>query len=144
MKRAKRLLAILGVSIIAMSALSLPVNAANIEDTRYTFKFDFFGKSNTEGRAKQDASSTYIKCTQLPSGGFWVYVDGATTKDGSWNNRTIGKPKVTRTGEFFINQLVYENGERYARLGGYCWGASQDALGYWSPDSVGSYPVLNP
>lgn len=144
MKKAKRLLAILGASIIAVSALSLPVSAANTSDTSYTFKFDFFGKSNTGGRAKQDASSTYIKCTQLPSGGFWVYVDGATSSNGSWTDRTIGEPKVTRTGEFFINQLVYENGERYARLGGYCWGASQSAKGYWSPDSVGSYPVLNP
>lgn len=36
MKKAKRLLAILGVSIIAMSAFSLPVSAANTSDTSYT------------------------------------------------------------------------------------------------------------
>lgn len=144
MKKAKRLFTILGLFIIAAFAISLPVSATNTSNTSYTFNFDFFGKSNTSGREKQDASSTYIKCTQLPSNGFWVYVDGATSSNGPWTDRTIGEAKVTRTGEFFINQLVYENGERYARLGGFCWGASQSAKGEWSPDSVGSYPVLNP
>ena len=144
MKKTKRLLAILGISMIAVSAFSLPASAANTSDTSYTFNFNWIGQANTSGRAKQNASSTYIKCNQLPNGGFQVYVDGATSSTGSWTDRTIGQPKVTRTGEFLINQLVYESGERYARLGGYCFMASQSAKGYWSPDSVGSYPVLNP
>ena len=62
--------------------------------------------------------------------------------EGILRNLVVRKSKAT--GEFLINQLVYENGERYARLGGYCFMASQSAKGYWSPDSVGSYPVLNP
>lgn len=122
----------------------MPVSAANISDTSYTFNFNWIGQANTSGRAKQNASSTYIKCNQLPNGGFQVYVDGATSSTGSWIDRTIGQPKVTRTGEFLINQLVYENGERYARLGGFSLGASKSAKGDRSPDSAGSYPVLNP
>jgi len=144
MKIAKRILAVLIVSIFAFSLLSLPVSAANTTDSAYTFDFNIFGKANTSGRPKQDSSSTYVKCNQLPNGGFRVYVDGSTSSNSGWKDRTIGQPKITRTGEFLVQQLVYENGERYARLGGYCLGASQSAKGLWSPDSVGDFPILNP
>lgn len=39
MKKTKRLLAILGISMIAVSAFSLPASAANTSDTSYTFNF---------------------------------------------------------------------------------------------------------
>lgn len=68
MKKTKKLLAILGTSMIAVSAFSLPASAANISDTNYTFNFNWVGQANTSGRGKQNASSTYIKCNQLPNG----------------------------------------------------------------------------
>lgn len=40
MKKTKRLLAILGISMIAVSAFSLPASAANTSDTSYTFNFN--------------------------------------------------------------------------------------------------------
>lgn len=53
---------------------------------------------------------------------------------------------VPGVGEYLIYNTIYEsNGyERtYARLGGFRAGGGT-ASGLWSPDSVGSYPHINP
>lgn len=145
MRKMKKITAVLCAALIATSVLSFPASAANISNSKYEFNFSDWGRSSTAGRAKQDRSSTYIKCTQIPDGGFKVYVDGSHSSTGGWTNRTVnGEAKASRTGEFLIQQLVYENGERYARLGAYRWWADRNAKGVWSPDSVGKFPVLKP
>lgn len=66
--------------------------------------------------------------------------------NGSWGDYTQRPAVVPGVGEYLIYNTIYEsNGyERtYARLGGFRAGGGT-ASGLWSPDSVGSYPHINP
>ena len=143
-KMVKKLIGGTMLAVMAITSLAVPVNAANTSDT--AFNFDFSGwwyTSNTEGREKHNDSSVYVNCTQCPAGGFQVYVDGSNSRSGGWTDRTIRTAFIKQKGEYLIRNYVYENDERYARLGACKWGANVNAKGWWSPDSVGSYYVLN-
>lgn len=116
-------------------------------DTTFEFKFDIWGKANSEGRAKQDTSGTYIVAYSMCHGGMDVFVDGLDTRTGQWvdctDKTTYGQPRLSKVNSpALISQWVYERGYRTARLGGYKPWANQSVSGVWSPDSVGSYPYL--
>ena len=150
--KAKKMISVLLAVFLMMSVLAVAASAEEIEtynnhdDIDFTFNFGFFGKSNTLGSDKTDKTGTYIICSQIPSGGFDVFVDGGGSVSGGWTDCTdydYGKPKLTVTNSGrLISQYVYERGYRFARLGGYKTNASQNAIGKWSPDSQGSYPYL--
>lgn len=145
MKRKKLLAAICAASLL-MSNASLTSLANNSSDTEFDFNFNYLATvCVTEGREKEDASSSYIKASQLPSGGMEVRISGAYTKyKDLWHNVTVNNAWISETGVGrFIQQLVYENGYSYARLEGRKSNQTQDAAGVWSPDSVGNYPILN-
>lgn len=121
-----------------------PLN--NHTDTEFTFSFPGLGLSNTEGRAKQDASGTYIKAYTMCNGGFNVYVDGYNTSGGSWDDctdkDTRGQPRLSSANTpYLISQWVYERGYRTARLGGFKF-LGTTVTGVWSPDSEGDFPYL--
>ena len=77
-------------------------------------------------------------------GRYNIYTNGYV--NGSWGDYTQRPAVVPGVGEYLIYNTIYEsNGyERtYARLGGFRAGGGT-ASGLWSPDSVGSYPHINP
>lgn len=145
MKRKKVMVAICVASLL-MSNLSLTSLANNNSDTAFDFNFNYLATvCVTEGREKQDASSSYIKASKLPSGGMEVRINGSYTQyKPTWYNATVNNAWISETGVGrFIQQLVYERGYSYAQLEGRKSSQTQDAKGVWSPDSTGSYPILN-
>lgn len=146
----KRFATMLLAMIMVFSCLAMSASAAeaqpynNYEDTPFSFNFSNWGRSNTEGRAKQDRSGTYIYANNMCSGGFDVFVDGLKTSTGEWvdctDKETRGQPRLSTAKEgHLIAQSVYEDGYRTARLGGYKPLAFFTVTGEWSPDSVNEH-----
>lgn len=123
---------------------------ANTTDTKYEFPMGDGGTWATSGRAKQDASSTYVRIDVI-SRACRMYVDGASSQNGSWYNQTCyastgksgGYANATRVGRWRIRQNVYENGFRWARLTGWANQGVSYVSGVWSPDSYGTYMAIN-
>ncbi len=123
---------------------------ANTSDEPYAFRMGANGTYATPGRAKQDASSTYVKVTTI-SQACRLYVDGGTSSNGPWYNQTCyastgksgGYANATRVGQWRIRQNVYENGFRWARLSAWANNGTTYIAGEWSPDSYGSYTAIN-
>lgn len=143
----KRFATMLLAMIMIFSCLAMSASAAgaqpynNYEDTAFSFNFSNLGRSNTEGRAKEDKSGTYIYANNMCSGGFDVFVDGLRTSDGKWvdctDKTTRGQPHLSTPGKgYLIAQYVKENKYNTARLGGYKPWAFCTVTGLWSPDSV--------
>ena len=150
----KRFATMFLVMIMIFSCLAISASAAgvqpynNCEDTAFSFNFSNWGRSNTGGRDKQDASGTYIYAENMCSGGFDVFVDGLDTVKGEWvdctDRETRGQPRLSEKEKpSLIAQKVCENGYRTARLGGYKPLAFYTVNGVWSPDSVGNIRYLN-
>lgn len=60
-----------------------------------------------------------------------------------WYNDSMGQYSILRNnGQFFITNSVNENKRNWAKLMGKAIGFTGYALGVWSADSVGNYPVL--
>lgn len=123
---------------------------ANTADTAYAFNMGANGTYATSGRAKQDASSTYVRITTI-SRACRLYVDGGTTQNGPWYNQTCyastgksgGYANASRVGQWRIRQNVYENGFRWARLSAWANNGPTYIAGEWSPDSYGTYTAIN-
>lgn len=94
---------------------------------------------NTSIRNKDDDSWHYIYNTS----GFRLWVVSRSNPDNV--NRTRGSKAIVDNGEFFITNYVWESGNRACHLNitSANSGTSGFASGWWSPDSVGSYPVVN-
>lgn len=149
----KRMLATCLAGIVMVSAMAIPASAApgdppNHTDTTFSFNFSNFGRSNTEGREKNDDSGTYIVAYTMCSGGFDVFVDGRHSNGSSgWvdctDKQTRGQPHLrTANNPGLISQWVNELGYDEARLGGYKPLAFCTVSGKWSPDSIGTYRYL--
>lgn len=139
----KKLAAVLALSGVLFAGSLVPASAAgNIDDTAFEFKFAWWNTTgNTEGRAKNDNTSSYVNCTWIPGGGFRVYVDGYGSN--GYVDCTVREAYIPDTGEYQVLNLVYERGYRTARLGGTKSFGNTYASGVWSPDSVGSYTIAN-
>ncbi len=119
------------------------VMRANTGDTYYAFNMASGGTYGTGGRAKEDASSTYVKIDSI-SRACRLYVDGGATQSGAWYNQTVnGYARATGVGKWRIRQNVYENGFRWARLTAWANEGASNLAGWWSPDSWGNYTSLN-
>lgn len=139
---------------LMLSSMSNVAMAGNISDTSFSLTLTTTSETNntpygyTEGRAKRDATSTYVKLTTTPPvGRVRCMVQGDNEKLGTmiWYNRNIGGKEVILTnGEWQIKQTVYESGDSNARLRFQLYaGNPGKAIGVWSPDSVGSYQLAN-
>lgn len=117
----------------------------------YGFPFSSGDTDGTDGRPKQDYSSTYIRVDRMDMRSCKVYVDGARSKYGPyanqvsyWSGSSVGNSATVRsTGEFQIMNRVRENGLSWARLTGWAYDGGGTLSGYWSPDSWGTYPKIN-
>ena len=137
----KFLTTVLAASILVMA--NVPIYAKNNSDTTLPEKFVGYAYSqaaNTGVRDKTDDSYHYI----WNQSGFnlWVQsMDSAGKK-----NLTTHNHAVVRKGQYFISNQVYEKGYRKCKLNITTAesGISGYVKGFWSPDSVGHYPVANP
>ena len=137
----KLLTTILAASTLVMA--SVPAYAKNNADTKLPEKFIGYAYSqaaNTGVRAKEDSTYHYI----WNQSGFslWVRSMDSTGK----KNLTTKDHAVIREGRYFISNQVYEKGYRKCKLNitTATAGTSGYLKGFWSPDSVGHYPVANP
>lgn len=117
---------------------------ANITDTFWT------AGNNPYRRRKTNSTSVYVNNTSS----YGTYMDiwgleyaGSTDKIHVGSAYAGASPTyrdeqiwVPYDGPRFVNQFVYERGLLYVAV--YFHGVDGGS-GYWSPDSIGSYPVIN-
>lgn len=134
-------------SLIAPSGSKSPMRA-NTNDTKYNFVFTLWDKTEgTPGRRKEDTTPTYVNIATLNigNGKANMYVDGGKSQTGSWKNMTVGGyAPVQGTGKWRIHNNVKEKGYSFARLTSWLKeGTGGRISGWWSPDSMYSYPSMN-
>lgn len=121
--------------------------ANNHTDTSYTFTFRT-EMNGTSPREKTDTSSTYMKCTSIPSNrSYTAYVCGSNTISGNsvtdvsrGYNYLFQKDTV-----YFMRNWVHENGYKYATvMANRNYGTSFVASGVWSPDSIDYFTAKAP
>lgn len=145
----KKIPAMLLISIMTVNLFSTTVLAANTSDRAFEFSVNMNTKTRiTESRAKENTTSTYLNLTQVPTTYIYCDVEGyCPAPNGgvnSWINKNVGGKSVTvPIGQWFIRQTVYESGGRSARLKFTRYATDGRIKGKWSPDSVGSYPIVN-
>lgn len=93
---------------------------------------------NTDWRYKDDYTYHYVKNESGVN--LWVV---SYAPDGS--DQTRGGHAIVPTGEYFVTNFVKEHGYPKCRLNvsTSTSGTTGTLKGAWSPDSVGSYPVVN-
>ena len=142
MQKLKRLLALGAAAMMLVGSASLPVSAIepNTDDYKWSFNVEPTRLSTvTEKQQKVDASYTY------------VYYEGGTKDYFTCDVLSpAGRSQCKKTGAIhegergLIEQYVYENGHRECKLkltspeGSYGGGT-----GWWSPDSIVTYRVIN-
>lgn len=144
MRKIKRLVGVILAMAMIMS-FSIPVFASEPEtrsSVDSTIPRTFIGYSSgldTGTRYKEDYSYIYISNTA----GFNLKVVAKATVNNS--NQTRGKYAIVPIGEYFITNSVRENGydRCFLNIKTATVGTSGYVTGKWSPDSVGSYPVVN-
>lgn len=139
----KRKIAILVLTgIITVGGFPKTAMAGNIADIGFHYIFsDALPEAETAPRTKEDTTSTYVKAIQVPGGFVDCKVYGL--RSSGWYNETIGGKVRLYKGAWFIKQYVKEHGGSKAKLHFVKGTANGSLEGYWSPDSIGSYPSLN-
>lgn len=137
----------LAVSTLLVASMSTVVSAS-VKDSTYSF---YVNTGDSRGvylspREKEDASSTYVNITSTPSKYLYCMVQGYRPASTTfvWADETVGGAVKLTLGQQLIRQYVYEHGGRMARLH-FSDVADKYGLvqGKWSPDSVGSFRVVN-
>lgn len=147
--RLKNAVAAAGLCLAVLMGSAVPALAADIDtyantgDTYYKFTMADQGTWATDGRSKEDTSSTYIQVATITMPSCRVYVDAKTWS--GWKNETVkGYATARKTGQWCIRQDVYENHGRVdARLSAWANNGAGTLAGYWSPDSWGTYTAIN-
>jgi hypothetical protein len=123
--------AMLALSVVAPSLAF----AGNYTDTAYQFNFSNGGSWLTASRAKQDDTSSYMKCTSAAGRSYNATV---VARSGS-TAYAVGSPSYgffAGTERYLVN-YVKERGYSYASiLATPTSTASFAASGLWSPDSI--------
>ncbi len=138
------------MSFVAVSSVLLNAKASN-DDTPWRFYISTTDTSyrNGEIREKEDYSSVYL---------YWMESDGVHTLNvmvyGSkaesnsgmipCGNRSDAQVyTISSLGQYSIYNSVKEKGNSYAQLRYKSQSGNGNVSGKWSPDSTGSYTVLN-
>ena len=142
MRKIKRLLALGAAALMLVSSMSVPVFAdnPNIRDEPWGFTIGPGSVYHITGaREKRDASSTYVH-----------YETGTKPSLGVDVLNEAGKSQCKKTGTIKLGQkglmyqFVYENGFEKCKLKLFTNNnADGGANGKWSPDSIGTYTVIN-
>lgn len=147
------MIALFGLSILTTAAYADEVSGAQDESSISNdpvvynnhqdqwFRFRLTAYHNTDGTSyedKKDRTPTYVKAERMgiPC---QLFVDAP---DGT-NCTVNGRAYLNQSGEYFIDQNVYEWGWRSCHLTSWMSVDETWVEGYWSPDSVGWYPSIN-
>ena len=140
MKRAK----IIFVAMLTLIMGAVPVSAAETRDEYYSFEAVMSEEYKTTPRQKTNTTQVYMYYTKgLKT--LWVTTYGVPTQ-GRYSNQTKhGKAYVDKGVKSQIRNYIYEAGYRKASIGMLptfheLWG---HIYGCWSPDSKGSYTIVN-
>ncbi len=144
--------AVIVVSVVALVAMSpLFAKANNYEDTSWSFTVGEYGNTGLivkEGRRKEDASSSYIKCNnyyglQYSKGtSFQATAYGSNSEIGGfincvYNGKSSTTYTVTSGSEYRMTNYIKEAGYSYGNI---YYNASFNRniifVGVWSPDSI--------
>ena len=144
MKKRKWLASVL-LTMVATMSLSIPAFAGEpetrtAEDSTIPSTYvGYISGFNTDIREKDNYSYHYIR----NDSGFSLCVLSKSYSDRV--NRTQNGRAIVPSGEYFIANYVKESGknECFLNITSAYSGLSGFASGAWSPDSVGSYPVVN-
>lgn len=135
-KIGKKIVMLGAIGMICVGGI-LPVFANNYHDTSYVFNF---GKLNgaryTDGRKKEDASSSYMNCQRITPG--YSYTASVVASIGKDVYKEVGSESydfVSGTKKSMSNYVV-ERGYRAAAIKAKSGINSKDvtASGLWSPD----------
>lgn len=142
----KILASALTVASLSFGMIGSTVNAANTTDRLFSFYVTttrWGGAGYTGVEEKENSTSVYIKLNTDRS--VRVETQGSRNQTSNFSNYTLNASYATvKTGEWFIYNNIYERlGNSYARLAIWANTTDGNASGYWSPDSVGDYPVVN-
>lgn len=134
----------LGATIVLGSlALAAPAFAGNTSNTYFTFNLPWTGATYGTGwRAKEDSSSTFV-CATTVTNMCQLYVDGSRDGGSPVNCTVNGSAFLREPGSYQIYQDVNEWGYNEARLTSWAQYGPAIISGYWSPDSYGTYPIIN-
>lgn len=130
------------VMSLGASAFAGGPQTRSAEDSKFPTKFIGYAVSQgcqTGNRLKEDDSYHYVK----NDSGFNLWILSRAS-DGT--NHTRGEYAIVPSGEWFITNYIYERkGESwcYLDITTAQMGITGILSGFWSPDSVGSYPVAN-
>lgn len=129
------------LALCATTSMSIPVHAANTGDTALPPKkigFTVSSGAYTGLRAKQNTTSHYIKNTSRIN--LWII-----SMNSNYENLTVNYKAIVPPAERFIRNYVFERGNRECKLNITTTvnGTTGLLSGWWSPDSVGSYPNAN-
>lgn len=141
----KKFLTIMLICFVSMTSF-ITVSANNQDDTKLPGEhITYYLCAKTGYRGKTDDSSVYVDNRS----GFSIDVRtfGAMNNNYSTEgvNCTYHNYAIVPSAKRLIHNLIYENGYYYCRLKVYTAnnGTSGTLKGYWSPDSVGTYPYAN-
>lgn len=117
-----------GIEITPRDAVDHPVN----------FTLNFWASSDwTNPETKDHDWSTYVYAQEMGIHQCRLEVWGSKDWNGYFTNRTDqGHATLKSRGEFLIDQWVYENGERWAKLKGLYNGYDGYVKGLWSADGI--------
>ena len=145
----KRVCSLVLATVLACGGFGAVASAKNNKDTPYSFYVTTSDQyAYTSARAKEDTSSTYVNLTKVPAAYVYVDVQGYMPSGSSgsmvWLDETYDGRQLMSTGKWLVHQGVYEGGGRSARLKFQRYMTDGSIGGYWSPDSKGTYPYINP
>jgi len=148
MKALKKLALSLVLCIVLVSALALPTLASNHSDTALPTSFiGYTTKATTSVRSKNNTTPVYMNNKSGMT--LRVYANGGS-KPSSINYLTTTKTTVggvahVKPGQYRIHTWIREYGyiTAWLNISVATSGVSGNCNGYWSPDSIGTYPSAN-
>jgi len=140
MKRAK----IIFVAMLTLIMGAVPVSAAETRDEYYSFEAVMSEEYKTTPRQKTNTTQVYMYYTKgLKT--LWVKTYGVSTQGKYFNQTKHGTAYVDKGVKSQIRNYIYEAGYRKASIGmlPVMHERSDYIYGCWSPDSQGSYTIVN-
>ena len=127
------------------------VQAANTRDTSFYFDVNGGNGWDTSPRAKDNTSSIYVKINSAPKGKAMCRVLANVPAAHHYVDCILGRSRKvvlstggSNKGGWFIETNAFESGAREVKLSfSQTYGGSGSVSGFWSPDSIGRYPVAN-
>lgn len=136
-KTKQKIMALCAMGMMTIGSVGVSF-ANNHQDSSYTFNFGTLnGARYTDGRKKEDASKSYMKCNTMTSG--YTYKAKVVANIGGGERKDVGSPSYTFSSGTIkkMTNYVFEKGYRAAAIKATAGINVKNtrATGVWSPDS---------